>query len=491
MTSTRRLVTVALSVALLAACASTAQRRVVSDPLASDLGASGTGTGVGTGGGSAETDAQGGTAPPGPPTARITTETGETGAAPRASSAGGGVDSPAPPSGSPPRSGTLRIGIHVSKDLQAAYAAFGAKGAEGDLKPGLRAVVDWINANGGMGGRRVEAVFHESNPLDGSFDSEGQATCSDFADDKRVFAVVSGAVLPTIVTVDCLVKKQVPVVWNYHYVVDGPMWRQYLPYLYMPFTADADRLGFVIDLLAANGYFTPGARVALLRYDLPQDARLTTSVFRPRLAAHGVAVVDEIAIRPPASAAGAADTGAQLSNAILRLRAEGVTHVFFVPTGGVIPFVFMSEAEGQGYRPRYALTTLDIPAFVADQAPAGQLRGALAVGWSPPSDVRLSEAPPPTAPAALCYRLTNNSQTSQRFCDGLFFLKAALDRATTIDAAGLRAAVESMGDSFVPTFSIATRFGPGRHDGASAARLVAFDDACACFRYSGPVTPIG
>ena len=387
-------------------------------------------------------------------------------------------------------SGTVKIGLHISANLQAAYAAFGAKNAGGDITPALRTVVDWINAHGGMHGRKVEPIFHASDPLNGTFDSEAQTACDDFADDQHVFAVVSGAVLPTPVTPDCLAKKHVPLVWNYHFLVDGPMWAAYMPYLYMPFSVNADRMAFYIDQLAANNYFTPNARVAIVRYDVPEHARLTSQVLRPRLAAHKVNVVDEIAVSRPPSASGAADTGSQLSSAILRMRAENVTHVLFVPTGGAVPFVFMSEAQGQSFNPRYAMNSLDIPYFVADQATASQLHGAVAIGWSPASDMHHEQEPPANEPRALCYQLTQTNDAA-RYCDGLFFLKAALDRATTFDAAGLQAAVEAMGTEFAPVFSLADRFGPNRHDGASATRLDAYDDGCSCFRYTGPLTPIG
>jgi len=31
---------------------------------------------------------------------------------------------------------------------------------------------------------------------------------------------------------------------------------------------------------------------------------------------------------------------------------------------------------------------------------------------------------------------------------------------------------------------------PQRHDGAAAARLVLYDTACSCYKYSGPMRPI-
>jgi hypothetical protein len=213
-------------------------------------------------------------------------------------------------------------------------------------------------------------------------------------------------------------------------------------------------------------------------------------VLRPRLVAHRVNVADEVAVTRPPAASGAADTAGQLSSAILRFRSEGITHVLFVPTGGAVPFIFMSEAEGQSFHPRYAMNSLDIPYFVADQAPSSQLHGALAIGWSPASDMHHEQEPPPTASRDLCYSITKTNDAA-RYCDGLFFLKTALDRATTLDAAGLQAAVEGMGTAFDPVFSLADHFGPNRHDGASAIRVDAYDDACSCFKYAGPLVPIG
>ena len=413
--------------------------------------------------------------------------TGPGGATNTASTPGGKTATSAARRGS---TAPIRIGFHVSKDLGAAYTALGASNAPPEAAPLVRNLVNWVNDHGGIAGRKIEPIFHESNPLDGSFDAEGQNTCTDFADDNHVFAVISGAVLPTIVTADCLAKKKIPFIWDYHYVVDGQQWKQYLPNLYMPFSVNADRLGFYVDVLASGGYFDTGARVAIVRYDLDQHARFVSNVLRPRLAAHKVNVVDEVALTHPDSAAQATDVGAQISSAILRMRALGVDHVLFVPTGGAVPYLFMASAQAQGFAPRYAMNSLDIPEFVNDQAPAGQLHGAVAVGWSPPSDVYSAQLPPPNAATKLCYQAAQ-SNTIPRYCDAFFFLKAAIERAGRFDAAAMRTAVESMGSSFEPVFSIADTFGPGRHDGASAARLVRFDDGCGCFNYTGPTIPVG
>lgn len=405
--------------------------------------------------------------------------TGGTGA-----NAGGTAAGPSTGAAGPP----LLLGVHYSEDLQAAYGALGASDAEPDVDAAVPLVVEHLNANGGIGGRPVELFFHGSNPLDGTFDAQSQAACEAF-DEAGVFAVISGAVMPSIVLPDCLARRGIPFVWNYHYLVDEATWQEYRPNLYMPFSINADRLGGVyVDVLADAGYFDDAA-VGIVRYDNPQHQRFTTQQLRPALDAVGANVVEEVALGQPSSAAAAGDTATQISAAILRLRSAGVTHVLFVPTGGAVPFIFMTQADSQGFRPRYAMNTLDIPTFVNDQAGPSQLRGALAVGWSPASDVDRPDEPP-SQPRELCYALTD-STTAQRYCDALFFLDAALDRAPSLDAAGLRAGVEALGSSFDPVFSLRTVFGPGRHDGASAVQLVAYEDGCECFRYRGPIRDIG
>jgi hypothetical protein len=76
-------------------------------------------------------------------------------------------------------------------------------------------------------------------------------------------------------------------------------------------------------------------------------------------------------------------------------------------------------------------------------------------------------------------------------CDGLFFLKATLDRATALTPTGLRSAAEALGTAFDSPFTYSTQFGAGRHDGASAVRYSTYDAGCTCFRYlNATVRPV-
>ena len=103
-------------------------------------------------------------------------------------------------------------------------------------------------------------------------------------------------------------------------------------------------------------------------------------MFKPALAAHGLKVLEEAAVREPESAARAGDTAAEASSVALRFRQRGITHVLFVPSGGAIPLLFLAAAESQGFRPKYGFSSLDAPYFVRDSVPREQLNGAVGVG---------------------------------------------------------------------------------------------------------------
>jgi hypothetical protein len=247
-----------------------------------------------------------------------------------------------------------------------------------------------------------------------------------------------------------------------------------------------------VDELVAAGFFGSGARVGIIRYDTPTHERFATEVLRPRLAAHRLNLVEEVAVREPPSAGAAGDTAGQLSNAVLRFRSARVSHLIFSPTGGQIPFIMAPIAESQGFRPRYGITSLDIPYFVAANAPAAQLRSSMAVGWWPAGDVEPIDVPDGNPAEARCAAVTGTRRSDAvRFCDGLYALEAAMTPSTPVTRVGITSALEALGTKAWSPWSLGpTRVGPDRPDGAAAVRLLAFDDTCECYRYRGPIKPL-
>lgn len=386
----------------------------------------------------------------------------------------------------------VKVGVHYSEDLGAILLAAGAADStDGEAEVTIRRIEKWINANGGLGGRKLEVVLHGTDPLNGSFAAQAQATCSHFTEDEKVSFVVSGAAgtLPDLV--ECLSERGIPMIWGLHVPIDGAMFRKYRGFLYQPFNVSTDRQGFFVDELAKAAFFR-GAKVGIIRVDNALHDAYNAKVFRPRLRAHKVPVASEFVFSEPQSAGDAGALYAQASNAALRFRQAGVTHVLFAPTGGTIPFVFQPQAESQGYRPRYAFNSLDIPAFVDLNAPDGQLDGALAVGWMPTSDVLPPQRPKDNTAERLCLKITESrSDIPSRYCDGLFFLKALFEKGADGTAGALQRLLPSLRRSYVSPWTFKTDFTSGRPDGAASIQMLRYADGCGCFEYQGPRKVIG
>jgi len=480
MTRLRLAATVVVAAALLAGCNSTTR-------LHSRDAALGAGKGSSSGTGSVETTV--------PDTAGVGAggtsggvaggSSGGSGGSRSTASGGGGSALAAAPK--TPTKGTVKIGFGYPNNLSAAYAAFGANNLTGDdWKTYIQPIVAWMNAHGGLAGRAIVPVYHGTDPTNGTFQAQAESECAAFTQDDHVFAVVGEVIADN--QADCYARANTPFLAQTASLVDHTTYDRHPGLVYQPFMISAERQGVWIDSLFTQKYFAAGAKVGLLEMDNSVYHRFADTVIKPRLAAHGIQLADEFAFTVPDSAAGAGSLFAQANNAVLRFRAENITHVILSPSGGAIPFVFMQSAESQGYRPRYALNSLEVPAFVTQNVPVAQLAGSLGVGWLPASDLYYKEVVHGSNPAEdLCYAITKrNGDEVKRYCDGLFFLAAALQRAPEFTAAGLRAGVEALGTSYNSPWTFATRFGPGRYDGARQLRPLAFVDACSCYRYTGP-----
>jgi hypothetical protein len=367
-------------------------------------------------------------------------------------------------------------------------------GANGIVDPGEgppRAMIDYINAHGGMAGRKVVPVFDEYDTTTSTFAAEAQAACSKFTEDEPVFAV-AGWGYDREVMLGCLAAKRTPLVKESLILYDSDFYRRYRGYLYVPGGMSGDRLSVWVDQLVAAKFLGPSNRIGLVRFDTPEHGRAAANVIRPRLAAAGLKLVDEVAIKNFDSAAALADVGAATQNAVLKFNSERIDRVLLLDTGSPLTLFFTTNAESQQYRPRYGLNTLNNVSFVIENVPARQFEGSLGVGWQPAADAFYVNRA--NAATALCLDIMRDAgvpaassgdalSNQLRFCSQLFFLKAALDRAAVLTPEGLLAAVEQLGDSYLSGISLATRLGPGRYDGASAVRLFTLDTNCGCFRY--------
>ena len=398
-------------------------------------------------------------------------------------------------SGSPgtagrPNGGTLKLGV-VTLNVAGLQDAKGLD--NGDNRAQAQAVIDAVNANGGIAGRRILPVFAEFDASSPNWESDYQAICTSFTEDHKVFAVVNATVAYARTFVPCLARHGVPLISSGGGRGDTQQMREWAPYLYHPGSADLSRAARIyVDLLASRGFFGNGAKVGLVRVDDEAFERVTNSVIKPRLAAAGSA----LAVDAPVAAQSSLGTSAsQMPSIVLRMQREGVNRVLFLDNATLGP-LFTIQAASQGYRPRYGFTTLSNPVLIQQNVPADGLDGAIGVGWQPTQDVLEKDDPSPPAAAKRCDDImakagqsgvSRTGQWAQRmYCDELFFLQTALEGVAEPTAAALAERLAAVGTRHQSPLTFATAFGPGRPDGSAAVRSTVYERSCSCFRYTGP-----
>lgn len=391
---------------------------------------------------------------------------------------------------------TITVGVHTSTDLQAAFSALGANAAAVDERAVSQAVIDWLNERGGIAGRRVVPVFHETNPASGDFASQAQAACATFTQDNEVFAVSSSTVGGNDAMLACLAEAGTPLIENNVWIFDRAYYDANPGLLYQPSRMVGDRwVPAWLDGLDRVGYLEEGRDgLGLLRFEGGVFDRLADGVLKPHLASLGHELTDELTISTPK---GVSDFGAmanELNAAVLRMRSRGVTHVLMLENNGIIAYFFLDQAESQGYRPRYGFNSMDVPQVIQKQNGPEQLTGAVVAGWMPTSDYATADHPGGNAAWEQCAAIMEAAGIEpvdyyvHPRCDSFLFLKAALERAPELTRAGLRVGTEALGTDFPSAVAVsgATRFGPGRYDGPDVMLDGAYDLGCECFRVAGP-----
>lgn len=373
-----------------------------------------------------------------------------------------------------------------------AAANLGIKGlAIGNQSNQVQAMVNEINAHGGLLGAKVDLVLHVTKTTSTNTQSqEAQAVCDDFTQDHHAQFVISGLGEPTGLLAKCLAARGVPLI-NDDLAVDSGYVASLSHHLFLPSDWVLDRLMRTqIDALAQQGFFKGPGKVGILLYDSSASQKVLQQVVIPRLAALGVKAPDSYALKSDGS-----DYEAE-SGVVLKFQADGVNRIITIACS---PLGFMLNATSQHYHPRYAVYTTMAPgALLETAAPKDQLEGAVGFGWSPAYDVNPGHDPGPVSPnQTRCWTVMKKAgeDTSGTagalqlwFCDAFWFLQKALSTSGQVSAAGLVAGARSM-RGYVSPVTWRTDLSSGRPDGVSAYRDLAYKSACSCFVYTSGLKP--
>jgi hypothetical protein len=407
---------------------------------------------------------------------------------------------------------TITVGFPYAPNADQAQAALGNTAVtQGDPKRIVEALVREINRTGGVAGRKLVAVFHELDAQSGETQAQQeQGLCSTFTEDNKVLAVfgATGALLR-----DCLGKRGVLNVTGTIADLNAADFRA-SPNYYDASGLTMDALARnLVDQLSEQQYFQPwdhangqpgGAlpvKLGIVVPDKPSWIPVIRNVLLPELKAAGHPVAEEHVRfwHFPESAAGNSQAVTEIQAIVLRFRADNVTHVLPMEQNSLA--FFTPAAEGQGYRPRYGLTTATAAqGYAGSLVPYRQLHGAVGVGWFPTLDLPESKQTDAYAGpgsgrcletmerAEVSYGSTNAKAIALLLCDAFFSFDLAtesLGKASAISAATFIPALERAGSRFEAATLPVGGFGPGRHYPVTDGYPYAFSIPCQCMEYTG------
>lgn len=414
------------------------------------------------------------------------TPSGGTAAAPAPGGTGGrGAAAGVSPGKSGPgfSASEIKIGISLFRPGSVSKQ-FGIDAAYGDGEKQAQAVVDYVNAHGGIAGRKVKPVYYtvdfaKSNFQNGQFEAE---SCEKWTNDDRVFAAINNAMARAQI-LPCLAKKGVPAVHD-GLPIDEQRLAPYRNFYYSgagPKALTIDRIATVVPkALGARGFYKPSGGkptvVGIIHYDDKFYGDVVNKKMVPAIKSLGV---QKVVIQAAGYGATTPD-----STYVARFQQEGVTHVQFLGEANAYPMTFMAAAENQGYRPKYGISTEQYPNLLESTSPVPreQLANVTGIGYSQLLDVNNPADPGPTGPNdRLCLDIQKRAGqnmaergarfTATTYCSGLFFFKQSLDSAEALTPAGLAKAVAALGNRFSSpgTFN-PTSYSAFKHDGATSYR---------------------
>lgn len=410
---------------------------------------------------------------------------------------------------------TIYVGVTYVTNADAANTALGAGNlTSGDVKADAQAVIDEINAGGGIHGKKLVPVFYgyqaQSTQTGQQQDS---AACAAFTQDHQVAVVWgfgSSDELP-----NCLARAHVPQLASGQIIYDDEQDFRQWPLYYELGTLSQDRMmAEEVRSLVRQRYFTPWdnlngrpgtapVKVGVLSLDLGQWHRPGTKVLLPALAAAGYPVdpVNYHELHSPNSQAEVGRTVSDLQSAVLSLHENGVTHLILLDGNGSLLLLYGNDAKNQGYYPRLGINTAAGATQVASahEADNKELNGAMGLGWIPIADLLPSEEAryePAAAKhcAAVIRKWSGQVATSatdagneKSFCDDGFLTAQALRSTTNLTPEGLRAAIDAIGDAFQSSALPRYRFSPTQHAPAELGWDMHWVTDCTCLRYSRQV----
>jgi hypothetical protein len=393
--------------------------------------------------------------------------------------------------------------VFVAVDLDAVKKVTGFNTASvGDQEAQVQALEDWVNDNGGLAGRKLDAVFRLYDASKDTPAAEEQL-CNQITQDDKAFAVVMTGQYQTNAR-PCYADRQTLVLDASLYAMSEEYFDTYSPYLW---TASFPEYGaFVrsyVEALQGEGFFEGQEKVGLVAADSPVNRETIENLAVPLL--------EDAGVEPDVAWIDTTDTGTLfegLTQAAVTFRSGGIDRVMFLG-GSRLAALFSSAAATQdGFAPRYAISSFDNPTYFinnADKVPPGTVDDMVGIGFHPPQDVPDSELPFPTSEkekeclkiysdAGITFSSRESARVALPYCDAARLLKLGADGMAadaSFNAAAWAQAVDRDGGSFQTSSGFGNALGDGGRAAAGGYRVMRYDEAKKHFVYEGPEVAFG
>ncbi len=388
--------------------------------------------------------------------------------------------------------------VFVAVDLDSLQEYTGFKTAPvGDQKKQIKALETWVNENGGLGGKKLEAVYRLYDAQTDSPAAEEQL-CNEITQDDKAFAVVLTGQYQTNAR-PCYAQRKTLMLDASLVASDTEYYEKLSPYLWSAsFPEYKTFVESFVQVLDDQEFFEGEKSVGVVAADSDVNRRTVDDVAIPLLKKAGVSAevgwVDTTDI-------GTLYSGQE--QAVDTFRSKKIDRVVFFG-GSRLASIFATIAGSKKFDARYAISSFDNPSFFVnnpDLIPDNIMDGMVGVGFHPPQDVADSQMEFPTGDAekacldiykagGVTFDTRESARVALPYCDAVKVLKLGADNVTDdLNAANWADAVSANGAEFATASGFGGALGDGSHAGAGAYRVMRFDDDCSCFVYEGDEVP--
>jgi hypothetical protein len=419
----------------------------------------------------------------------------------------GASQAPGTSTGSTTSGGTSQNGSKVTSPISVGILDLGSpNGAAAALGAGYststsgadvtKALVRYFNKHGGISGRIIKPVEYTIQVTSGNYQTEMQAACARFTQDNKVSVAISVLANSYFANYEqCLSKAGVPDFAGPTGSADERDLAAFPGFVSLSSPSTNRRFTQMINRFIASGYLTPKNKIGVIVETCPYNTRAYDETIAPLAKQAGLSITR----RDVSCINGFADAGSALSsfsNAVLPFRSAGVDRVMFVSNyEGVGLFGFENNANSQGYKPSYLLTSTSGGSALAGQFGDSQLQRMRGVGWSPVLDVAKRVLASPSTKRCRTILASEGIVPKSKaddlidiVCDQFFLLEATL-KATSGHASRdeILGGLRSLTTSYLSAFTLAgaTDY-TTRRDGPKRFAIWGYSTKCSCMDYLSP-----